>query len=191
MPSPSPMNSTPARSRMHLVCPLGLALALVFNGACGARTVTPGESDSGGVPQADALFVAGESCPEEASASGAEELLATEVSGESVVVVEVFYASECTGLGGQYVLARSLDDARSFWLGGHGCQFFDDALVGAPAVFGVLRASQTAALFQIEPGICVGFPGQSDGVASDSKVLAVALFETEEDARQFAAAIEE
>lgn len=164
-----------------------LALSLV---SCGGRSTTPDEGDeSGVVPTPTSLFVQGETCPEAAPIGDAEALLASDGPGYPVYVVEVFYASECTGAGGQYLLARTLDGARSFWLGEHGCFFFDDALATTSAGFGVLLASQTAAVFQIAPGICIGFPGASEGVWSDSKVEGLALFSTREDAEAFAATV--
>lgn len=111
-------------------------------------------------------------------------------SGEEVAVVEIAYAEECTGLGGQYILARELEGSRSYWLGAHGCNFLAAGLVGDATAFGVLRYRITAALFTIPVGVCVGFPGEPDGVSSDSRVEAVAVFPTLEAATLFAKSIE-
>lgn len=126
----------------------------------------------------------------EVAAQTAATALTPPDSGEAVAVVEIAYAEECTGLGGQYILAREVDGSRSFWLGNHGCNFLAPGLVGGATTFGVLRYRFTAALFMIPTGVCVSFPGEPDGLSSDSRVEALAVFPTLEAAAQFARDIE-
>lgn len=97
-------------------------------------------------------------------------------------VVELFFREECTGLGGEHVIGRDVDQPkRHFSLGGHGCRG------GAPpAAFGVVSYGHTAALGQ--SAACVELPGEL-GFTYDTQSRAVATFDTLESARAFADAL--
>ena len=173
---------------MRAPCLLVALLALLAS--CGGRTDAPAIDRSPAAAPPSALYVADEGCAKEVAAETAATTLTPVESGEAVAVVEIAYADECTGLGGQYILAREVDGSRSFWLGNHGCNFLAVGLVGSATAFGVLRYRVTAALFTIPVGVCVGFPGEPDGLSSDSRVEALAVFPTLEAAERFARDIE-
>ncbi len=165
-------------------------LLLALLASCGGRSDVPAIDKPPAAALPSALYVADEGCAKEAAAETAATALTPADSGEAVAVVEIAYAEECTGLGGQYILAREVDGFRSFWLGNHGCNFLAPGLVGGATSFGVLRYRFTAALFMIPTGVCVSFPGEPDGLSSDSRVEALAVFPTLEAAAQFAKDIE-
>jgi len=112
----------------------------------------------------------------------AEDELRPKEAGESTAVVELIFANECSGLGGQYVLARAVDGSHSFWLGDHGCLTWQTP---PNAKYGVVRYSQTAALFDLPAGACLTFPGGSDGARSDAQTRAIAAFGTRAEAERF------
>jgi hypothetical protein len=127
-------------------------------------------------------------CGEELPVENAELALSTAQQGE-LAVVELFFSEECTGAGGQYILAREVDGFREFWIGGHACYFLGTPLGVPPAwapAFGVLHFEQTAAIFQIPPEVCVGFPGEPPGASTDAQTQAVVVFETLAEAQAFA-----
>ena len=172
--------------RTHcLLVPLFALLA-----SCGGRSDVPAIDKPPAAALPSALYVADEGCAKEVAAETAATALTPVDSGEAVAVVEIAYAEECTGLGGQYILAREVEGFRSFWLGNHGCNFLAPGLVGGATTFGVLRYRFTAALFMIPVGVCVSFPGEPDGLSSDSRVEALAVFPTLEAAALFAKDIE-
>lgn len=103
-------------------------------------------------------------------------------AGEQNVVVEIVFANECTGLGGQYILARAVDGSRYFWLGGHGCVTWETP---PAAKFGVVRSTITAGLRELPEGACLTIPGAPAKVSSDSTVRAVAVFATKSEAERF------
>jgi hypothetical protein len=105
--------------------------------------------------------------------------------GEALHVVELAYVDECTGAGGQHILARAVDGSRGMWLGAHACYFFDPDLVGERGA-GLARASQTAGLASTSADACVTFPGETSGVTSDVRVTAIAVFPTVGDAQAYA-----
>jgi hypothetical protein len=161
--------------------------ALIQLGCATRTSIERNASDDEATPTR--LFAPGDACAEERPTAEAQEWFETEGSGERVLAVEVFFARECTGAGGDYVLARELSGDREYWLGGHGCALFGDEPLSSDTVYGAIRVNQTAALFTVEEGICVGFPGR-DGVRSDSSVLAIAIFETRAQAEAFVSGLE-
>jgi hypothetical protein len=170
-----------------------LLLHAALAAGCGGRVHLPsgdaGVAVPGPVPEPVAVYVAEPGCGEERAIETAEEALSTEESG-TIAVVELSFAEECTGAGGQYILARDVDGSREFWIGGHACYFLSSGPGQPPAwapAFGVLRYEQTAGLFQISPDVCVGFPGQPPGATTDAQTRAIAVFATLEEARAFAA----
>jgi hypothetical protein len=92
---------------------------------------------------------------------------------------------ECTGAGGQHIVARDLDSDREFFLGAHACYALsttDFATYPPPPVrFGVLRASQTAGLFIAGP--CVAFPDADAEVHTDLVTRSLSVYDSEADAR--------
>ena len=167
-----------------------LVALLPLLASCGGRIDVPAIDRPPAAALPSALYVDDDGCAKEVAAETAAAALTPVESGEEVVVVEIAYAEECTGLGGQYILAREVEGSRSYWLGNHGCNFLASGLVGSATTFGVLRYRQTAALFTIPAGVCVSFPGEPDGFSSDSRVEALAVFPTLEAAKLFARDIE-
>jgi hypothetical protein len=145
----------------------------------------------GPLPVPTMLFVeADPACAIAAPVATAEDALRPSDPGEAASVVELLFADECTGAGGQHVIMRTLDQSREFWLGEHACYFFDFSLVDGVFRYGVVRFSQTAALFHIDPYVCIGWPGEPPGLTSDSQVRAVGVFASLDDAQTFASAID-
>jgi hypothetical protein len=154
-----------------------------------------GEGGSGGagggdpdpLPVPTMLFVeTPDACGLEVPVGDAENVLRPIEAGDDVAVVELLFADECTGAGGNHILLRTLDGSREFWLGSHACYFFDFALVDGVFRFGVVRYAQTASLFHTSPGTCIGWPGEPEGLTSDSRTRAVGVFASLEDAQAFA-----
>lgn len=73
-------------------------------------------------------------------------------------------------------------------MGAHACYFFAPERLGAEA-FAVIRYTQTAAMFSIDPTVCVLFPDDPDPVQSSAITDAVAIFSTRADAERFAASL--
>jgi hypothetical protein len=112
--------------------------------------------------------------------------------GDRLVVVSLAVADEkCTGAGGTFLLAREVDSARVYWMGGHACYPKDPALqVPGNLGYAVARTSPTAGLFSILKDQCVAFPGEPDRAFSTSELLKVAAtFPTLAAARAYAASL--
>jgi hypothetical protein len=196
-----------------------VSLCILVASACGARTppdddeasggggATPatsgststgavGEGGAGGgdpapLPVPTMLFIENpNACGLEIPVGDAENVLRPVEAGDGVAVVEVLFADECTGAGGNHILLRTLDGAREFWLGSHACYFFDFTLVDGVFRFGVVRYAQTAGLFHTDPNTCIGWPGEPVGLTTDSKTRAIGVFASLEDANAFADGIE-
>ena len=175
-------------------------LCTAIAAGCGARaslridetSSAAASSGSGGapaVPDPEALYLPDDQgCGAEQTPANAAALLTPSGSGQGVAVVEVFYQSECTGVGGDYLVAHEVDGFREFWLGAHAC-FFLPQPPPSNLPYGVLRYNITAAFFQVSPDVCIGIPGQPPGLGTGDKTEAVALFTTLADARQFAASL--
>jgi hypothetical protein len=164
-----------------------LALSPLVLAGCGARTGMLGD-DAPAVDAPVALFAGGgAACVDALDPTQAEAVLATS-EDEEIAVVDLAFVSECSGLGGDYLIGREVGGTRMFWLGGHGCEFFDDTF-GPGLVYGVVRYAQTAALFQTPEGVCVSWPGEPEPVQSSSSTFAIAVFETLGGAQSFAASL--
>ena len=111
--------------------------------------------------------------------------------GEVVLegVVDLAFAQECTGAGGQYLLAREIDGFRAFWVGAHACQFAEGGTNAFGIVYGVVRYRLTAGLQEIPPEVCVGFPDEPPGLQTDATTLAIAVFEQLSEAQAFEASL--
>ena len=140
------------------------------------------------VPTPERVFYADGACVAEVATSGTQALFEDLQSGEQRLVVETFLVRECSGAGGDYVLARELTNSRSYWLGDHTCYFLGNGELPTTTSYGVIRVTQTAALFSVPTGWCIGFPGE-DGLSSDSNVSTVALFASLEDAQAYLASL--
>lgn len=175
-------------------------LCAAIAAGCGARaslhideTASASASSGAGgaemVPTPEALYVPDDhGCGAEQKPEDAAALLTPSGSGQGVAVVEVFYQSECTGVGGDYIVAHEVDGFRDFWLGAHACFFLPQPLPsGLP--HGVLRYNITAAFFQVSPDVCIGIPGEPPGLGTGDKTEAIALFATLAQAQQFAASL--
>lgn len=172
-----------ARSRIAALV-FALSFCSVAAG-CGARsTVLEGDPNAGSAPVA--IYVPdGAGCADEKPVSAAVEVM-TPDAGDEIAVVDITFAEECTGLGGQYVLARDLDGVKRYWLGGHGCQFLEQFSNTLGLVYGVVRYQVTAGISQIPSDVCVGFPDETPGMETDATTLAIAVFETLSGAQAFA-----
>jgi hypothetical protein len=153
-----------------------LASLTILLAACGARDLEAGDPEQ--APSPTMLFVGDRSsCALDVDPADATSVLAPgDSSTEYLDVVEILFASECTDLGGQYVLARAIDGYRHMWLGAHGCYSFSEDVFTGEIVYGVARSSQTAALFRIDEGVCVGFPDEGEPPSSDVTTLAIGVF---------------
>lgn len=127
-------------------------------------------------------------CPESRPVETAYAELSPPEQGDYLALVEIYYRDECTGAGGQHIIAHADEDASDHWLGAHACYFFPVPPPPEPQ-YGVLLYNQTAALFHISPDVCIGFPGEPPGVTSSSIARALAVFETREDAAAFMATL--
>lgn len=165
--------------------PLLLALFVILAGCSGDTSPGTGETGpaNGTVKEPSFAIVAENRCPALAQGPARTEAAAP-LPEDTTYVVAYAFVDECTGLGGQHLIARDLDGSRRFFLGGHGCRSLPPPTLSETG-FGVLRASQTAALFTA--GRCVRFPGDANDVQSDSHSRVLAAFETEADARAYAA----
>lgn len=179
------------------------ALALSLLAGCGARgellsdeTTTGGTgsttttSTTTGAPLLPiALYVAvPSSCPEARPVETAPAELAPPEQGDDVAVVELYYRDECTGLGGQHIIAHDVEGFGDHWLGAHGCYFFPVPSPPEPQ-YGVVLYNITAAYFEIPPSLCIGFPGEPPGVTSTYITRAIGVFQKLEDAKAFAASL--
>jgi hypothetical protein len=182
------------RSLLLLIAPLYLA-------ACGGNVVFVEEGPQQEeetqedpvvpveVPTPERVFYADGACVAEVATSGTQPLFEDLQSGERRLVVETFLVRECSGAGGDYVLARELTGSRSYWLGDHTCYFLGNGELPTTTSYGVIRVTQTAALSSVPTGWCIGFPGE-DGLSSDSNVTAVALFASLEEAQAYLDSLE-
>lgn len=128
-------------------------------------------------------------CPALVPVANAATEMESKQFGEAIAVVELFYQDECTGAGGQYILARELGGFRTFWIGAHACWALTSPLPVGPR-FGVVRYNQTAGIFHISEDVCIGFPDEPPGARTDVTTRAIAVFETLADARAFAASLD-
>ncbi|MDC3957633.1 hypothetical protein KEG38_27490 [Polyangium jinanense] len=155
--------------------------------ACGGVVVDPAPEAQ---PKAVQLFVpVGDGCATQPPLDTAADVITPGDTGDEIAVTDIYFTAECTGAGGQYVLAREIDGFRYFWLGGHGCQLGEGLASATGLVFGVVRYRFTAGISEIPPDLCVAWPGEPDGLQTDARISAVALFEQLEEAKQFAASL--
>ncbi|MDC3957636.1 hypothetical protein KEG38_27505 [Polyangium jinanense] len=155
--------------------------------ACGGVVVDPAPEVQ---PKAIQLFVPdGEGCATRPPLDTAAAVLAPGDTGDEIAVTDIYFTEECTGAGGQYVLAREIDGFRYFWLGGHACYFVEGLASETGLVFGVVRYRMTAGISEIPAHVCVAWPGEPDGLQTYAKTSAIALFEQLEEAKAFAGAL--
>jgi hypothetical protein len=155
-------------------------LASVLLLACG-RSGLVDDADGGAPGRRQAplfVFKSGPPC----MTAGVEEDLRPAAS-DRLVVVLVQAQEECSGAGGDYLVGRE-GSTRHYFAGDHDCRFLPSGLRGDRSVrWGLVRGSQTAALFTVPTGWCIT---QLDGISqlsTDSRAPAWALYATEADAR--------
>jgi hypothetical protein len=166
--------------------------------ACGGTVVFEDETETesetvaaggtlGSLSGPSALWIADrEGCGLEAPVSEAEAVLATDDDGGDVLlVVDLAFIDECTGAGGQHILARTPDGSSEMWLGAHACRFFDPSRIDGEVHAGLVRGEQTAGLQQTSADACVTFPGEVAPLASSVTVTAIALFGSQAEAKSF------
>jgi hypothetical protein len=158
--------------------PHATSLLVVILAGCGTRTL---EDLSSATPPLAVYTRDEKACAVAANGAPEDELRTGDAGGESTAVVEVGFANECSGLGGQYVLARTVDGSRYFWLGAHGCATWETPPL---AKFGVVRYS-TAAAAELPDGACLTMPGAPAKITSDASVRAIAVFATRSEAERF------
>ncbi len=110
---------------------------------------------------------------------------------ERVFAVEFLAQEECSGAGGDWLIGRELDGTREVALGEHACWFLPDAYRGARQTrYGVVRVDLLPVTTQVPDGWCL--ETVSDGLSpkTDVNVLALGVYETEDDARLAARALE-
>jgi hypothetical protein len=159
-----------------------------------ASTSSSGSTSSAGggpvgppPPQPTALYVRDLECGREAPVDEAVlELTRVPDSADTIVVAELAFVDECTGAGGQHLLARAVDGAAMMWIGSHACHFFDGDLAGSAIHAGVVRARPDA-FEQIPPSVCIEFPGVPGPPSTDVDAMAIAVFASMDDAEAFAA----
>lgn len=148
-----------------------------------------GAAGSGGATVKQASFTISK------GTTGCPVLGASTARVDTSYVVQWTLVDECTGLGGQYVVAKDLDGSRRFFLGGHGCYALPTAefptFPAPPLRYGVLRGIQTAALFTAGP--CIDLPADPpdpspnpttvDEIQTDLNAEILEVYETLEDAR--------
>lgn len=140
-------------------------------------------------PPPTALYVRDGDCGFEAPVRDAMvQLTRVPDSGDVVVVAELAFADECTGAGGQHLLARAIDGSGMMWIGSHACYFFDWELVGSGVYAGVVRARPSQPQ-QISEQVCIEFPGVPGPPSTDVDAMAIAVFDSLDDAAAFAATV--
>jgi hypothetical protein len=140
-------------------------------------------------PPPTALYVREGDCGFEAPVRDAMiELTRVPDSDDVVLVAELAFTDECTGAGGQHLLARAIDGSGMTWIGSHACYFFEWDLVGSGVHAGVVRV-RPGQPQQISDQVCIEFPGVPGPPATDDDAMAVAVFASLEDAETFAAAV--
>ena len=157
--------------------PHATCLVLILAG-CGTRTL---EDLSRATPPLAVYGRDDKACAVPVSSDPEAELRPKD-AGEASAVVELVFVNECTGLGGQHILARELGGARYFWLGAHGCVTWETP---PAAKFGVVRYAQTAALFNLPEGACLTMPGAPAIITSDAATRSIAVFATQGEAERF------
>ena len=114
----------------------------------------------------------------------ADAATAREDASDLIAVAEIMFVDECTGLGGNWIIARDILSDRRFFLGAHGCRLWSSPPAGSHAV---VRHRQTAGMFSTPSGACVAFDGE-ESVRSDQATSGIVVFATLEDAKAFASA---
>lgn len=155
-----------------------------------STTSTTSAPDAGAPPLPIALYVDTDSCPESRPVETAYAELSPPEQGDYTALVELYYRDECTGAGGQHIIARAVEDFGDHWLGAHACYFFPVPSPPEPQ-YGVILYNVTAAIFQLSPDLCIGFPGEPPGVTSSFITRAIGVFATREDAEAFRATLPE
>lgn len=122
--------------------------------------------------------------PEEAFASFSA--AKAEDSYSWVYLASSTFIEECSGAGGQHVLAVEPAGSRRAWLGGHTCAFADPSTTFPWAV---ALTNQTAGLFTAPEEWCVTLPGELRFQTSEH-TAAMAFFGDEASAQEFVAALE-
>lgn len=162
--------------------------------ACGGQTLADDGARADGQTSAVAVYTTASSdrCPAATATTRASEILKKEYASEEIAVVAITYEDECTGLGGQYILASDVSAPRQrYFLGAHGCSewTFDKGSSAAPA-WGVLRYQVTDSIQKIPAGVCVGnATNQAQGIITSAGVRGIALFTSRSSAETFARSV--
>ncbi len=176
---------------------LGFAVVVSCVAACGGQIASEddlaGDEETHGSAEPVAVYThaaTGESCPSATSTARANEVLTKEYAQEDIAIVSVTYEDECTGAGGQYILANDLYQPRQrFFLGNHGCNnwTFSKQSKDAVPAWGVLRYFSTSAQQKIPAGVCIGNEAnRAKGITTESAVMGIALFTSRAGAESFA-----
>lgn len=132
-----------------------------------------------GIIEAPLFVFTGSLCP----AQGTEADL-TPMPSDGLALVRFRAQGECSGAGGEWLIGREVGSSRDFFVGEHACYFFPELLRdSAVERFGVVRFSQTAALFHAPTGWCITNANGMEPVTTDSKSLAWGVYATEAGAR--------
>ncbi len=170
-------------------------LALVGCGRTGLSD--DGRDDPTPLPvttRAEPLFVAkGGPCP----TKGVEADLKPTDSSDRLVLIETTSVYECTDVSGEYLVGLEVGTPKRAWVGDHGCYFISEAfgrthpLSQGPSErwWGVARFRQTAAWFVAPTGVCTTPVDGLEGVGTDSRSVAWAVYGSEAAARSAFAAL--
>jgi hypothetical protein len=170
------------------------AAASSVEASAAATTASSTAAGTGGGPVApppppSALYVRDGECGLELPVRDATtELTRVPDSGDVVLVAELAFTDECTGAGGQHLLARAIDGSGMMWIGSHACYFFAWDLVGTGVRAGVVRA-RPGQPQQISDQVCIEFPGEPGPPSTAVDAMAIAVFDTLDEAAAFAATI--
>jgi hypothetical protein len=180
-----------------VVCLIAVSVAAA---ACGGVVDDGPRDDDGasvGTPLAFYTSDPGDRCPLAAPVENARVGLTRKYTSERYAVASITFADECTGLGGQYILAKDLYEESiafqgKYFLGGHGCRAWEigpGMNAGGPTLpFGVVRYTPTNSIQEIPPGVCVAIDegNRERGITTSAAVHGIALFATRIEAERFA-----
>jgi hypothetical protein len=153
-------------------------LFLILAASCGRTPIENEAEPKPPVNEAPLFVFTGSNCP----STGSEADL-TPGEYEGLALVRFRALDECSGAGGQWLVGSEVGSSRGLFVGSHTCSFFPEPLRDSTGTrFGVVRFSQTAALFQAPHGWCI--TDEDGGTAStDAKSLAWGVYATEAGAR--------
>lgn len=132
---------------------------------------------------------ANEYCAKLTPSSEATATLTPQGTTAQLTVVAIKYADECTGAGGQYILARDVyAPFEKHFLGEHACYAWETP---PNLAWGVLQYHPTSSQRTVSKDVCVAFDEQNaaTGLVTASVVRGVGLFASRAEAEAYAKSI--